>query len=194
MVGLSRYREFFPSVSVRKVGSALEALGYVDNFPKTVIPKLTCLNQGLTQGAPSSPVLSNIVLNDLDIELAKFADAKGFVYTCYADDIVVSGSTGSPEEASHEIQHMVRSDGWTIAEQKTSIDRLPRRLKVHGLLVHGDRIRLTKGYRNRLRAYRHLHDNGRIRDGDIARIRGHIEFARSVEQFNQPTSDQTEPY
>lgn len=174
---------FFPSVSLGKVRTALEQLGYTDEFSKEAITTLTCLGIGLTQGAPTSPVISNIVLNKLDIALAAYASTNGYTYTRYADDIVMSGSSGSPDEAVEAIRSMITGDGWKVAEGKTTVDRLPGRLKVHGLLVHGDRIRLTKGYRNRLRAYRHLMANGKVRQEDVARIKGHLEFAASVDRF-----------
>ncbi len=177
-------RDFFPSVTTVKVRTALENLGYVDEFSKDAITKLTCFRMGLAQGAPSSPVLSNIVLNDLDRNIAEYAQSLGHTYTRYADDIVLSGRTGSPENALQAIQELLKDDGWRIKESKTSIDRLPGRLKVHGLLVHGNHIRLTKGYRNRLRAYRHLLDNDKVKQTDLSFIRGHIAFANSVEKFS----------
>ena len=175
---------FFPSVSIGKVKSAIERLGYCDAFSMEALVKLTCLGMGLTQGAPSSPVLSNIVLHDLDVQLANFAAANGFVYTRYADDLVISGSTGSPDTVVAEMLKLTESDGWRIAEQKTSIDRAPSRRKVHGLLVHGDQIRLTKGYRNRIRAYKHLIENNKVKPSDQARLKGHVEFAKCVDRFN----------
>lgn len=58
---------------------------------------------------------------------------------------------------------------------------LPNRLKVHGLLVHGEKVRLTKGYRNRIRAYKHLYGKDKIKDEDVKRIVGHITYASQVE-------------
>lgn len=175
---------FFPSVCVRKVGSAIERLGYCDAFSTDALVKLTCLGMGLTQGAPSSPIISNIVLHDLDVQLADFAAKNELVYTRYADDLVMSGSTRSPEVAVAKMTELALADGWKISEQKTTIDRAPDRRKVHGLLVHGDRIRLTKGYRNRIRAYKYLIENNKVRQGDYAKLKGHVEFAESVDKFN----------
>ena len=81
---------FFPSTGISKVKSAVERLGYDDAFSKDALVNLTCLNMGLTQGAPSSPVISNIVLHDLDNKLAEFAASAGFVYSRYADHLVMS--------------------------------------------------------------------------------------------------------
>lgn len=176
---------FFPSVSTTRVESAIKRLGYDDAFSNDALVKLTCLEMGLTQGAPTSPVLSNIALHDLDVQLANFAADNGFVYTRYADDLVISGSTGSPDIAVDGMREVTSADGWKIAERKTTIDRAPNRRKVHGLLVHGSRIRLTKGYRNRIRAYKHLIESDKVRPGDWARLKGHVEFSESVDRFNE---------
>lgn len=174
---------FFPSVSHWQVNSALEGLGYRDAFSTGAIVKLTCLGMGLTQGAPSSPVLSNVVLDGLDERLSSYAVANELVYTRYADDIVVSGRSGSPDDAVKEVSNALKSDGWKIAEAKTTIHQKPHRLKVHGLLVHGSGIRLTKGYRNRIRAYKHMLGKGKVKASDVAKLSGHIEYSDQVDRF-----------
>lgn len=72
--------------------------------------------------------------------------------------------------------------GWVIADEKEHLAELPNRLKVHGLLVHGPKPRMTKGYRNRIRAYRHLIENGKIKSEDIDKVKGHLAYAAQVEQ------------
>ena len=181
--------DFFPSVRVDRVCDALRMLGYGDPESIRLIARLCCLDGALTQGAPTSPVLSNIVLDNLDKRLSGYAASAGCTYTRYADDLVISGRGGEPDRILYTMQELLTADGWNIAEHKSSIDKAPRRLKVHGLLVHGSEIRLTKGYRNRIRAYRHLIQKNAVRNDDLDRIKGHLEFARSVDAFNGRMSD-----
>ena len=42
--------------------------------------------------------------------------------------------------------------------------------------------RLTKGYRNRLRAFKHLLEIGRISENDRSKVAGHLSYAQSVEK------------
>lgn len=174
---------FFPSISYDRVRNALQMLGYDDLRSVPLIARLCCLNGALTQGAPTSPVLSNIVLDNLDKKLSSYAATAGYTYTRYADDLVISGRGGEPNRTLNTMKDHLADDGWKIAEHKSSIDKVPRRLKVHGLLVHGEKIRLTKGYRNRIRAYSHLIQKNAVRNDDLDRIKGHLEFARSVDAF-----------
>jgi RNA-directed DNA polymerase len=44
----------------------------------------------LAIGAPSSPAISNIVMNEIDIQVSKFAATREAMYTRYADDFVFS--------------------------------------------------------------------------------------------------------
>ena len=52
---------------------------------------------------------------------------------------------------------------------------------VHGLLVKQDKIALTKNYRNKLRAYKHMIENNKVAEKDIKRLTGHINFSEFIE-------------
>lgn len=174
--------DFFPSVKADRVRQALRTLGYDDNSSLNMLVKLVCLQDVLTQGAPTSPILSNIVLSDLDAVLQSLAAKVGAVYTRYADDIVFSGKSDLPDGLDNKIKEAIIKDGWTLSDHKFNVSQAPHRLKVHGLLVHGDDVRLTKGYRNKLRAFRHLMNSGKVLDADIARLSGHIVYSDFIEK------------
>lgn len=174
---------FFPSVSIGKVRDALLRLGYRTENSLNLISRLACLHQGLAQGAPSSPVISNVALQDVDVKLAAISQQYGLVYTRYADDIVFSGKEGIPAHIMEAVKEVLRLEGWVLAARKEELARLPSRLKVHGLLVHGDKVRLTKGYRNRIRAFRHLVEANKISPNDRLKISGHLNYAKQVEDF-----------
>jgi hypothetical protein len=93
----------------------------------------------------------------------------------YADDLVFSGGDEPPPDLRARVHKIVTGAGWVLAEQKTHLARLPSRLKVHGLLVHGTRPRLTKGHRSRIRAFRHLHWTEKI--ADLVKVRGQLAYA-----------------
>lgn len=174
---------FFPSISRARVTNAIRDLGYITDKSIEIVSDLCCYNYALVQGAPSSPIVSNIVLKSLDLQLEFLANNHNIVITRYADDIVFSGKSDFPEELPNIVIGMITDDGWKISQKKTKLSKLPERLKVHGLLVHGDTIRLTKGYRNRIRAYQHLKSKGTIQDCDLAKINGHLNYALQIEKY-----------
>jgi hypothetical protein len=172
---------FFGTTPQAVVVTGLTRLGYSLECAR-LMSDFCCLREVLPQGAPSSPVLSNIAISSIDRELETFADYYGTRLSRYADDIVFSGVGEFPARLQTDIAALFDRSPWRLAAGKTEMSKLPNRLKVHGLLVHGDRIRLTKGYRNRLRAFRHLVSAGRIRDVDLSRVRGHIVFSDFIER------------
>lgn len=175
-------QDFFPSTSTAQVQAALSDLGYSQSAAY-IIGRLCCLNNGLAQGSPASPTLSNLVFKPFDERLEELAQLHDLRFTRYADDIVFSGTGNIPEDLVEQVHRIIESGGWKISYQKDKIAELPHRLKVHGLLVHRESIRLTKGYRNRLRAFKHLTETNRVRDEDKSRISGHMSYAKSISRL-----------
>lgn len=174
--------DFFPSTPLSKVFSALQELGYPPHGAE-IIAKLCCYSGGLAQGSPASPVLSNLVFRKADEELVAIAARFNLRFTRYADDLVFSGTGVFPQELRLLVRNVIEFQGWKIADRKEFLATRPNRLKVHGLLVNGERPRLTKGYRNKLRAFRHLLAKGGIISEDLATVLGHLSYAKSVD-FN----------
>ncbi|TWT20324.1 RNA-directed DNA polymerase [Luteimonas marina] len=170
---------FFPSTPIGLVVEALMSLGYNADSAE-MLAKLCCINGHLAQGSPASPVISNIVLRHIDAGLQRIAGDFGCRLSRYADDIVFSGAQTPPADLGDVVPELFLDTPWRLAPEKTHISTAPRRLKVHALLVHGAEVRLTKGYRNRLRAFRHLIKNGRVREADLKRIQGHLHYADHV--------------
>ncbi len=171
---------FFPSTPLPTVVQALTEIGYPKHGAE-VVAKLCCYHGGLAQGSPASPVLSNLVFRQVDAELVAVAKKHALRFTRYADDVVFSGNDEFPDEIKLVVKNAIESRGWKVAPAKEHLATRPNRLKVHGLLVHGEKPRLTKGYRNKIRAFRHLLAKNAIDDEDIARVMGHISYATSVE-------------
>lgn len=171
---------FFPTTPLDAVTDALVHLGYRLNSAN-LIARLCCLAENLAQGSPTSPVLSNICFRTVDAGLAALSQHHQIRLTRYADDIVFSGAGEMPLDLPEQVQRIIAPTPWLIAKQKTTLCALPKRLKVHGLLVHGDQVRLTKGYRNKVRAYRHMLATGQVRNKkDLERMQGHLLYANQV--------------
>lgn len=173
-------KNFFPSTSQGSVVAALQSVGYSRSSAE-FIGDLCCYKGFLAQGAPTSPVLSNICFEFLDLELVKIAKKLGLKISRYADDVVFSGEGEFPEELPVIVRAVVAESEWSLSDEKEELLIYPRRLKVHGLIVDGAQVRLTKGYRNKLRAYKHLVQTGRVREEDLARLNGHLGYQKYVD-------------
>ncbi|MBM2765232.1 reverse transcriptase family protein [Burkholderia anthina] len=172
-------RDFFPSTTRATVQAALTDIGYEPHCAE-LIARLSCYGGRLAQGAPSSPVLSNLAFMRFDQRLMELSNAFDVKYTRYADDMVFSGNGTFPAALKGEIEAVFRDSDWKFAGDKEYFAEKPSRLKVHGLLVDGGVPRLTRGYRNKIRAFRHLMSTGRVREKDVSKISGHIAYANLV--------------
>lgn len=171
--------DFFPSTRHNKVVETLETLGYSSHGSKT-IAGLCCVNGGLAQGSPASPVLANLAFLELDKKLLNFSKDNSLTYSRYADDIVISGRGKPPNDLRTFVEDLTSESGWDLSPEKTSTKFLPKRLKVYGLVVNGSLPRLTKGYRKRIRAIRHLKEAGKIPADKMANANGHLAYADSI--------------
>lgn len=177
-------RNFFPSIAASRVVAALTTRGYSPRAA-TLIARLCTLEGRLPQGSPASPVLSNLVFLETDKALQNIATTASVRYSRYADDLVFSGQGDVPVDLVAQVKAVLAVHAWEIAPEKEHLAELPARLKVHGLLVHGAKPRLTKGYRNKIRAYRHLLVGQKVTEKDLSRIQGHISYADHVEKASR---------
>jgi len=113
----------------------------------------------LPQGAPTSPMLSNLAATDLDDKLSVFACANGFVYTRYADDITLSAvalpANWSVARIQRSVIGIIRRGGFRENRRKLHVARPGSRKIVLGLLVDGDQPRISKETHHRID--RHLY-------------------------------------
>jgi RNA-directed DNA polymerase len=130
----------------------------------------------LPQGAPTSGALANQVARPLDIELTRLADSHGAVYTRYADDLIFSSmgtfDRGTAQDLIREARKVLQSERFTMHEQKTSVVPPGARRIVLGLLVDGDRVRISRKMRARL--------TGHIRGVETFGLSGHVTHSKFV--------------
>lgn len=103
----------------------------------------------LPQGAPTSPMLSNLAAFNLDVIMTKFADAHGLVYTRYADDLTLSSGTDLPRALSigdihRAVIEIIRKSGFRENPKKIRVAGPGSRKIVLGLLVDGPLPRLSR--------------------------------------------------
>ncbi len=149
----------------------------------------------LPQGAPTSPLLSNLVCRPLDRDLKHMASELGYTVTRYADDIVFSGATFDRANAValiERIDTLLIAFGFSRNARKTNIVSSGARKLVTGLLVDRSKPSLPRELKDRIRC--HLYYAARIgvraqsenRDfesvvGFRNHLKGLILYARSVE-------------
>lgn len=108
----------------------------------------------LPQGAPTSPMLSNLLANQLDIKLSHLAEDNNFIYTRYADDLTFSSnenlSKSQIKKINYHIIKTIISENFIVNKGKTSISRQGARKQVLGLIVNNDTPRLPKDKKKKI--------------------------------------------
>ena len=102
----------------------------------------------LPQGAPTSPIITNMICDTLDRRLAGLAKRFGLCYTRYADDITFSSMHNVYQKDGDfrkELIRIIQSQGFTINEKKTRLQKIGGRQEVTGIIV-SDKLNVTKKY------------------------------------------------
>lgn len=82
---------FFPTINFGRVrGMFLKPPYNCNPEVATLLAQVCCFNNQLPQGAPTSPIISNMLCSRLDSHLGKLATTYRCSYTRYADDLTFS--------------------------------------------------------------------------------------------------------
>lgn len=105
------------------------------------------LNNSLPQGAPTSPILSNLYLMDFDYKLTNALPT--FTYTRYADDILISSKTHFDyRQVVQIVEDLLESLGLQIKHRKTRYGNYNGSNWNLGLMYNSN-ADITVGYKNK---------------------------------------------
>ncbi len=197
-------RDFFPSVTFRRVKGLFRAAGYNEHV-STVLgllctepPRLAATLDGddcyialgarvLPQGACTSPALTNLLCRRLDARLAGLARRHTMTYTRYADDLTFSGD--DPRcvgRLLRSVRSILTAEGFVEHPTKTHVMRPAARQEVTGLVVNRT-LSVPRSYLRELRAVlyncaKHGLDsqNRAGHPAFAAHLRGRVSFVASV--------------
>lgn len=107
----------------------------------------------LPQGAPTSPVLSNIVCETLDSRLSGLAKRFGLTYSRYADDMTFSSYHRVYAKDSvfwAELHSIIEECGFRLNDSKTRLLKKGTRQEVTGITVE-ERLNVSRKWMKLLR-------------------------------------------
>lgn len=144
--------DFFPSINFGRVRGLFMGKPY--NLPErvsTCLAQLCCFDNHLPQGAPTSPVISNMICGKMDSDLQTLAKRWRCMYTRYADDMTIStsiphfpaeiaaihtGQNGHTTVLGEELREIIDSNGFVVNTDKLLLQRQNWRQEVTGLTVN----------------------------------------------------------
>lgn len=142
-------KDFFDSCTFEyalEMCKAIHPLGLLHNDILKQLLSVCFFKNKLPQGAPTSPIISNIYLQLFDYELTK--KLKGYTYTRYADDLLISKTTEfNWQEVVKQVQ-LTLPPGLNIKSNKTRYGSSNGSNWNLGLMYNKD-LNITVGYRNK---------------------------------------------
>ena len=164
----------------------------------TVIAQIACYQGKLPQGAPSSPIITNLITRILDYRIVKIAKKYRFTYSRYADDMTFStnrelnsNKLRAGKELDNfltELEELIISSGFEINPKKTRLSNNMQRQEVTGLVVN-KKINVKREYVKNTRAMAfQLYKDGAFeidkKPGTLNQLTGRFAFIFQIDQCN----------
>lgn len=143
--------DFFGTIHFGRVKRLLQSKPFnLNHTVSTIFAQICCYKGRLPQGAPTSPIMSNMICRKLDSQLQKLAGDNHCTYTRYADDItfsfncsrsklpsqVVAFATDGTVLPGGSLLKLIESNGFLINSKKTRLSSKSSRMEVTGLTVN----------------------------------------------------------
>ncbi|MCO3055253.1 RNA-directed DNA polymerase [Pseudomonas aeruginosa] len=157
-------KDFFHSITQKRVAGIFSSPPFMLSPDAARTLSFICTKDGrLTQGAPSSPFLSNLVCRGLDYRLKELAAKNKCYYTRYADDIFFSNSGAifprslaerledNSLKIGDELINIIQGAGFSINENKAFLRSRAERQIVTGLVVN-KKVNVPKEFIRSVRA------------------------------------------
>lgn len=196
-------KDFFDTISAKRVFHALKRDG-VGERKAQYICKIATRFGFTPQGAPTSPMLTNIVCRPMDNYLSYIADKYGCRYTRYADDITFSGAHETMKEIQPRVIHAIHRFGLTVNGSKIHIIHKTGCMRVTGIIVNkGDELSVS--YRKSVQDFKALLHNAEkalldktvhtpeefeTRFGSASSLKGYANFISTANQRYKKYYDQ----
>lgn len=161
-------RNFFWSTHYPRLYAWFRKIGW-NRSASAMLTRLTThppgsWRSGLPQGAPTSPILTNLVNYRMDVRLAGLARRSGAIYSRYADDIIFSFEKDDRRfirGVVRRVRRILASCGYRMhGRPKLKWMRRHQPQTITGLVVN-ERIQLPRRIRRWLRAIEHHMKTGR---------------------------------
>lgn len=156
-------KDFFPTIHFGRVKAMFESYFKFNYSDASTLASICCLSNGeLPQGAPTSPIISNIISNDLDKKLNRISRKYKCVYTRYADDITISSQLlHFPQQIAKKqegivvlsdlIKEVFEFNGFEINERKTRLKNKFQSMSVTGVKVN-EKMNVNRSYIRKIRS------------------------------------------
>jgi RNA-directed DNA polymerase len=147
-------KDFFGSITAKMVRDYFQSELLLPKTTATIVALLCTWQKKLPTGAPTSPILSNIIFHKTDLKLEAIAKLNNWKWSRYADDITFSSVNQFSLLDIEKIKSIIEAEGFIINDKKTRVQRTSFRQMVTGLVVN-EKVNIKREYLKNLRAIVH---------------------------------------
>lgn len=159
---------FFPSIEQPRVWKRFQLKPF--NFTQpiaNILAGLCCIKEKkddgsfiyvVPQGAPTSPLITNAICDNLDCKLSGLARRFNLHYSRYADDITFSSMHNVYQEDGDfrkELKRIIEGQNFKMNEAKTRLQKNGERQEVTGLTV-SNKVNTSRAYVTEIRNLLHI--------------------------------------
>lgn len=170
-------KNYFEQINFGRVRGMFIAKPYsIGTEAATVLAQIVCYKGKLPQGAPTSPIIANMVCAPMDNHFMKLARNEHITYTRYADDITFSSNhkfskcvvLNDSENViiGQSIIDILTEDGFEMNEKKIHLRNKGRRQEVTGLIVN-KKVNVRREYVREVRAILHNYEQNGAEDAVV---------------------------
>lgn len=197
------FAKFFESITSELVRSVIYAaptpiLDLEDHLDR--ILSILTVDNCLPIGYSTSPPLSNACLFGFDARMEKASAEKGWIYTRYADDIIISGASreaiGDADEVIRNCIAVELGDNFSLNEKKSKLTTKGRKIKILGLLIlPNETIAIDRDVRFKIESYIYFYIKDRARlakifeeergedfEEGLQRLSGLVSYAAAIDE------------
>lgn len=209
-------KDFFPNITLEQITDALDlGVNTIDFHPKfdlvkkygeshhskitgylntqaaqEALTKLVYSEQGLPQGAPTSPILSNLVMTAFDKEVYALVTSMDGAYTRYSDDITISFKEDSSQKIAQVIKFVeakLVENGFKLNKKKSKINvlRPHQAQRICGVTINSGKPTISRKQRRLVRAAEHNAKSDKPSTFSEDQIKGHQSFQTYVKEHGE---------
>ena len=169
---------------------------------RILLSMLCYFRETLPQGAPTSPIITNIIMRDFDEKVGSFCKARNIAYSRYCDDMTFSGDFDEKPVIEFVKDELFRQ-GYLLNGKKTTVVISSQRQMVTGVVVN-EKMTIPGEYKSKIRqeiyfckkhgVENHLHHINHTGDTKayISSLLGRVSFVLQTEPCDQEFLDYKE--
>ncbi|QVK18275.1 RNA-directed DNA polymerase [Mycoplasmatota bacterium] len=143
---------FFPSIHKGRVYYVFNKICGYSREVSYDLTRLVTYNNGLPQGAPTSPIISNIVAYKLDLRLKGLSYVIGIKYSRYADDLTFSGAENKiNDKLLYTVSNIIEDEGFKLNLKKIRFYGKNSTKIINGLVINNGYVTIQKRYIDKIK-------------------------------------------